>query len=204
MTVANKLTPLGRANLFQGKEKNSWQGIYSDQESKVNIMQLAGLSRDLAKIATEFILWDLYDYASHQGNKEQPLPMVLDEIQNLDHRLDSPLGKFLTEGRKFGLSAILATQTLSNLSQEAQSRLFMASHKLFFRPADTELKEYATLLANATSEKMDIWKNKLVALNKGECYSLGPSLNPKTGKLEEKAFPIRITALSERLVRRND
>jgi DNA phosphorothioation-dependent restriction protein DptH len=80
----------------------------------------------------------------------------------------------------------------------------MASHKLFFRPADTELKEYATLLANATSEKMDIWKNKLVALNKGECYSLGPSLNPKTGKLEEKAFPIRITALSERLVRRND
>ena len=204
MTVANKLTPLGRANLFQGKEENSWQEIYSDQESKVNIMQLAGLSRDLAKMATEFILWDLYDFASNQGDKEHPLPIVLDEIQNLDHRLDSPLGKFLTEGRKFGLSAILATQTLSNLSQEAQSRLFMASHKLFFRPADTELKEYATLLANATSEKMDIWKNKLVALNKGECYSLGPSLNPKTGKLEEKAFPIRIAALPERLVRGND
>ena len=198
-TVANKLTPIGRANLFQGKEDNSWQEIYSDQESKVNIMQLAGLSRDLAKMTTEFILWDLYDFANNQGNKERPLPIVLDEIQNLDHRLDSPLAKFLTEGRKFGLSAILATQTLSNLSQEAQSRLFMASHKLFFRPADTELKEYATLLSNATSEKMNIWKDKLVALNKGECYSLGPSLNPKTGKLEEKAFPIRITALAERI-----
>jgi DNA phosphorothioation-dependent restriction protein DptH len=102
------------------------------------------------------------------------------------------------------LSAILATQTLSNLSQEAQSRLFMASHKLIFRPADTELKEYATLLSNATSEKMDVWKNKLVALNKGECYSLGPSFNPKTGKLEEKAFPIRVTAMTERLTRGND
>ena len=203
-TVANKLTPIGRANLFQGKEDNSWQEIYSDQESKVNIMQLAGLSRDLAKMTTEFILWDLYDFANNQGNKERPLPIVLDEIQNLDHRLDSPLAKFLTEGRKFGLSAILATQTLSNLSQEAQSRLFMASHKLFFRPADTELKEYATLLSNATSEKMNIWKDKLVALNKGECYSLGPSLNPKTGKLEEKAFPIRITALAERIDLRNN
>lgn len=204
VTVANKLTPLGRANLFQGKKGNSWQQIYSDPESNVNILQLAGLSRDLSKMATEFILWDLYDFASNQGSKNRPLPMVLDEIQNLDHRLDSPLGKFLTEGRKFGLSAILATQTLSNLSQEAQSRLFMATHKLFFRPADPELKEYATLLANATSEKINIWKEKLVALNKGECYSLGPSLNLKTGKLEEKAFPIRISAMEKRLARRND
>ncbi len=200
-TVANKLTPLGRANLFQGQSENSWQKIYSDPVSNVNILQLAGLSRDLAKMATEFILWDLYDFANNQGNKEKPLPMVLDEIQNLDHRLDSPLAKFLTEGRKFGLAAILATQTLSNLSQEAQSRLFMASHKLFFRPADTELKEYATILSNATSENVNIWKDKLVALNKGECYSLGPSLNPKTTKLEEKAFPIRITALGERIKR---
>jgi DNA phosphorothioation-dependent restriction protein DptH len=198
-TVANKLTPLGRANLFEGQNENSWQEIYSDPVTNVNILQLAGLSRDLAKMATEFILWDLYDFASNQGSKDTPLPMVLDEIQNLDHRLDSPLAKFLTEGRKFGLSAILATQTLSNLTQEAQSRLFMASHKLFFRPADTELKEYATILSNATSENVNIWKDKLVALNKGECYSLGLSLNPKTNKLEEKAFPIRITALAERI-----
>ena len=197
--VANKLTPLGRANLFQGQNENSWQEIYSDPKSNVNILQLAGLSRNLAKMATEFILWDLYDFASNQGSKENPLPIVLDEIQNLDHRLDSPLAKFLTEGRKFGLSAILATQTLSSLSQEAQSRLFMASHKLFFRPADTELKEYATILSNATTEKMNIWIDKLVALNKGECYSLGPSLNLKTMKLEEKAFPIRITSLAERI-----
>ena len=204
VTVANKLTPLGRANLFQGEKGNSWQKIYSDPDANVNILQLAGLSRDLSKMATEFILWDLYDFASNQGSKNRPLPMVLDEIQNLDHRLDSPLGKFLTEGRKFGLCAILATQTLSNLSQEAQSRLFMATHKLFFRPADPELKEYATLLANATSEKVNIWKEKLVALNKGECYSLGPSLNVKTGQLEEKAFPIRISSMEKRLDRRND
>lgn len=203
-TVANKLTPLGRANLFEGEKKDSWKEIYTDPEARVNIMQLAGLSRDLSKMATEFILWDLYDYASSQGNKDNPLPIILDEIQNLDHRLDSPLAKFLTEGRKFGISAILATQTLSNLSQEAQSRLFMASHKLFFRPADTELKEYATLLSNATGDNVNTWKDKLISLNKGECYSLGHSLNQKTGKLEEKAFPIQITSLGERIIQGND
>jgi len=46
----------------------------------------------------------------------------------------------LTEGRKFGLSLILATQTMENLKGEKQSRLFQAGHKLFFRPAEMNSK----------------------------------------------------------------
>ena len=199
VTIANKLTPLGRAKLFSGHEGDSWKQIYSDQNSKVNILQLAGLSRELANMATEFILWDLYDFARSQGKEERPLPIVLDEIQNLDHREGSPLDKILREGRKFGLSAILATQTLSNLSQEARSRLFMATHKLFFKPAETEIKEYSTILANATGDKLDVWKERLMKLGKGECYSFGPALNPKTQTIEEKPFPIQITSLPDRL-----
>ncbi len=199
VTVANKLTPLGRAKIFSGDEGDSWQQIYSDESSKVNVLQLAGLSRELANMATEFILWDLYDFARSQGAEERPLPIVLDEIQNLDHRLDSPLAKILTEGRKFGLSAILATQTLSNLPQEARDRLFMATHKLFFKPAETEMKEYSTILANATGDKLDVWKERLMKLGKGECYSFGPTLNTKTQSIEEKPFPIQITSLPDRL-----
>ena len=201
VNVANKLTPLSRAKLFMGEMQNSWSEIFSDNDSRVNILQLAGLSRDLAKMATEFTLWDLYDFACNQGKKSRPLPIVLDEIQNLDNRLDAPLAKILTEGRKFGLSAILATQTLSNLPQEARDRLFQATHKLFFKPAETELKEYASILANATHDKIDIWKDRLSKLNKGECYSLGPALNTKTGALEEKPFPIKISSLKERIER---
>jgi DNA phosphorothioation-dependent restriction protein DptH len=152
-------------------------------------------------MATEFILWDLYDYASNQGKEERPLPIVLDEIQNLDHSLNAPLSKMLTEGRKFGISAILATQTLSNLPQEARDRLFMATHKLFFKPAETELKEYATILANITGDKLDIWKERLVKLNKGECYSIGPALNIRSEVIEERAYPITITSLLERIKR---
>lgn len=201
LSIANKLTPLGRASLFAGSDTDSWKAIYSDRQSKVNILQLAGLSRELAKMATEFILWDMYDFASNQGNKDRPLPIVLDEIQNLNHSLDAPLAKMLTEGRKFGISAILATQTLSNLPQEARDRLFMATHKLFFKPAETELKEYAAILANATGEKIDQWKDRLAKLNKGECYSLGPALNTRTDTIEEKTYPIKINSLEERIKR---
>ncbi len=126
-------------------------------------------------------------------------PLVLDEIQNLDHRLSSPLAKILTEGRKFGLSMILATQTLSNLHPEERDRLFQASQKLFFKPAETEVREYARVLEHSTNEKAELWIKRLSSLGKGECYAFGPALNPSNGNLEEKAFPIKITALGERI-----
>ena len=198
INLANKISPLVRSRLFTAEDNDSWTMLYYNSEYCVNILQLAGVPREMSRMATEFILWDLYDFASNQGKKDRPLPLVLDEIQNLDHRLDAPLAKILTEGRKFGLSGILATQTLSNLPFEARDRLFQASHKLFFKPAETELKEYAIILSNSTREKLDVWKDRLINLNKGECYTLGPALNQKTGKLEEKAFPIKISSMEER------
>ena len=106
-------------------------------------------------------------------------------------------GKISSEGRKFGLSLILATQTISNLSSEQQSRLFQAGHKLFFRPAETEMREYGNVLQNATGEPSRIWVERLSKLQKGECYSLGPALR-EAGTLKQVAFKTRITALEER------
>ncbi|WP_196768024.1 type IV secretion system DNA-binding domain-containing protein, partial [Streptobacillus moniliformis] len=102
---------------------------------------------DIQKLIIEFALWNLWDYEVNHGSKTRPIPVVLDEIQNLDHRSGSPIDKMLREGRKFGLSLMLATQTISNLEQEARDRLFQASQKLFFRPADTETSRYAEILA---------------------------------------------------------
>lgn len=124
--------------------------------------------------------------------------MVLDEVQNLDHREESPLSQLLREGRKFGFSLILATQIMSNLSRDERDRLFNAAHKLFFRPADTEIRTYAEIAAVLTGDKAADWMNKFASLAKGECYSLGPSLNEATGKLEVKPFRIRIASLGDR------
>ncbi|OQB76592.1 MAG: AAA-like domain protein [Deltaproteobacteria bacterium ADurb.Bin135] len=197
LTVVSKIQPFVDMNPFGAEEGDNWESLFMDQNSRCHILQLAGFLKDASKLITEFTLIDLYWYYRGKGNKDKPRIIILDEIQNLDHDLESPLGKFLTEGRKFGISLIVATQTLSNLKKDEQDRLFQASHKLFFKPADTELRSYAQILENTTNEKAEIWIQRLSRLKKGECYSLGPSLNSQQG-LETKAFHIKIESLRSR------
>jgi DNA phosphorothioation-dependent restriction protein DptH len=198
--LANKLAPMVKSSIFSCKHSSDgWKGIYETSPPTTRLIQLATLSRDIWRIATEFILWDLYSYACANGNKNTPLPVVLDEVQNLDQKLDSPLGKMLTEGRKYGLSLILATQTLSNLKAEQQDRLFQAAHKLFFAPAETEIKSYANLLEQAipgTNKKG--WLQELAKLEKGECISVGLHMN-EYGVIEQGAKVVKVTALGARL-----
>ncbi len=197
--LANKLLPMVKANIFSCVDgANGWDEIYKSDKSRTRLIQLAGLSSDVWKLATEFILWDLYSYACANGSKYVPLPMVLDEVQNLDHSLESPLGKMLTEGRKYGLSLILATQTLSNLKKDEQDRLFQASHKLFFAPAETEIKKYAEILEVTVkgSSRQD-WIDVLSALRKGQCLSVGYHLNGDTLELSVKK--VDVSSLDSRL-----
>ena len=196
--LANKLSPMVKSKLFDSNSEQSWQSIFRDENSKTNIIQLASLSRDIMQLATEFTLWDLYAYACSYGNKSNPLPIVLDEVQNLDHRLESPLGKMLTEGRKYGLSLILATQTLSMLSKDEQDRLFQASHKLFFAPAETEIQSYAKLLEQAVpGTNRKAWLDELAKLKKGECISVGLHMN-EYGVVEQGARVVKVSSLGDR------
>lgn len=199
-TVINKIQPLVDMNPFGKEDAESWERLFTDLESRCHIIQLMGFVKDSARLITEFALFDLYWYYRSCGNKDNPKVIVLDEVQNLDHGLDSPVGKMLTEGRKFGISLILATQTLSNLDKDEQDRLFQASHKLFFKPADTELRRFAQILSDATGEKADEWISRLASLKRGECYSMGPVLNELNGKMEvSRTFKIRIRALEDRI-----
>ncbi len=72
------------------------------------------------------------------------------------------------------------------------------------KPAETKVREYAKILEYSTNEEAELWITRLSKLNKGECYAFGPSLNQKTGQLEEKAFRIKITAIEKRVFDNND
>lgn len=197
--LANKISPMVKSRLFDNSGSQGWQRIFNSSESEVNIVQLASLSRDIMQLATEFTLWDLYAYACSYGDKNKPLPIVLDEVQNLDHRLESPLGKMLTEGRKYGISLILATQTLSMLAKEEQDRLFQASHKLFFAPAETEIQSYAKLLEQAVpGSSRKAWLQELAKLQKGECISVGLHKN-HSGQLVQGARVVKVATLISRI-----
>lgn len=196
--LASKLAPLVKSNLFSSNSDKSWSEVFESQEHSSTIMQLASLNHDISMLCTEFLLWDLYSYACSYGSKEKPLPIVLDEVQNLDHRLESPLGKMLTEGRKFGVSLILATQILSMLRKDEQDRLFQASHKLFFAPAKTETKTYAKILElSMPGTKQADWEKQLGELSKGQCLSVGYHL--EKGQLKMSVKKVKVSSMSSRL-----
>ncbi|MBC8335620.1 MAG: DUF87 domain-containing protein [Anaerolineales bacterium] len=198
-SLYNKLRPFVLDKPFSSGEKGfNWDHLFQKEYPLCNIFQLAGMQGKASRLVTEFILWDLYGHIQSKGKKTDPKVIVLDEVQNLDHKEGSPLSKYLREGRKFGLSLILATQTMSNMKRDERDRMFQAEHKLFFKPADTELKAFANIAAMATRQKVDDWIRKLSFLSKGECYSIGKTLSPDGERLGSRALKIRITALEER------
>jgi DNA phosphorothioation-dependent restriction protein DptH len=198
-SVVSKIRPFVDQNPFGKEDPASWERFFVDAVHRCHVLQLAGFMKDAGRLVTEFSLIDLYWFYRGHGTQGCPHVIVLDEVQNLDHREDSPLAQLLREGRKFGFSLILATQIMSNLEKDERDRLFNAAHKLFFRPADTEMRTYAEIASVTTGEKTDVWLKRLSGLKKGECYSLGPSLNDASKKLEVKAVHIRINPLGERV-----
>lgn len=195
----NKLKPFILEKPFSSDASGiGWGDIFSDKTNKCHVFQFAGMDSNSSQLVIEFVLWDLNAFVRGTGNKNLPKVIVLDEAQNLDLTENAPVAKYLTEGRKFGLSLILATQTMENLKGEKLSRLFQAGHKLFFRPSENEFQEHAKLIQSSVGGTVQEWVEKLASLKKGECYSLGYSLNNITSALEQIAFKIRVTSLGER------
>lgn len=198
LSLANKIEPFVQARPFRTGSDSAWDSMLGAPDYGVHILQLKGRGREIQRLVTEFVLWDFWDYAQSVGNKDRPLPVVLDEIQNLDHRSDSPIDKMLREGRKFGLALILATQTTSNFNAEQRDRLFQAGHKLFFKPADTEIDRFSDILSKSTTgvSRQD-WADRLARLEKGQCWSLGPALQAN-GAFKPVPLLVRVTALEQR------
>ena len=50
----------------------------------------------------------------------------------------------------------------------------------------------------AGSGTREQWKTKLMGLQKGECLSIGPVLNERTGEIRTEVHKIKISSLAER------
>jgi len=199
LATLNKLKPFILDKPFSSDADGmSWGELFNDPVNRCHVFQFAGIDPTSSQLVIEFVLWDLNAFVRGTGDKDFPKVIVLDEVQNLDLSEGAPVAKYLTEGRKFGLSLILATQTMENLKGEKLSRLFQAGHKLFFRPSENEFQEHAKLMQGSVGGTIPEWVEKLSNLKKAECYSLGPSLNSATRGLQQMAFKIKITSLEDR------
>ena len=122
------------------------------------------------KVIADLLLFDEFRTASQGG--QPPRYIHIDEMQNLSIDKDCYLGKILTEGRKYALNVILASQTIREFNASERTMLCQANHKLFFHPALLEVKYYAELLSSPQhrAEISDLLRN----LNVGQCVFQGP------------------------------
>ncbi len=198
LKTLSQLRPLIDRNPFNEGDSINWKEIM-ENKGDVFVIQLTGYPREVQLIITEFILWDLWSFSVRNGNKHNPMPVIMDEAQNLDHREESPSARILTEGRKFGWSAWYATQFLkSQLDASELARLQNASQKIYFAPPEQEISTIASSLANEQYDKRD-WEQILNNLKKGQCIVQGPNLQ-MDGKLSSTtAVVVNISPLDERI-----
>lgn len=169
-TVLSKMEPFFHTITFEENSLFDWKDILYGAESSVNIFQLTLINREMQVIITELMLWDAWYYTKKYGNKEKPFIVVLDEAQNLSHKLGSPSAVILTEGRKFGWSAWFATQSLKILKDEEVVRLLQVAFKMYFKPTGEEVVKIAKQL-DPTGENN--WTSEVKNLKKGTCIVVG-------------------------------
>lgn len=176
VSVLNKLSELLDVNPFESNEFD-WSNILDESNGKVLIIQLTGLSKDIQKIISELILWDLWYYKANSGSEDNPFVVVLDEAHNLDFGPDSPCSKILTEGRKFGWSGWFATQSIKgSMKPDEIAKLDNAEEKIYFHP--TDVSSIAKSISKNTEDRKR-YEKELSQLNKGYCIVQGTELNSK-------------------------
>lgn len=197
-TALSQIRPFIDRKVFSQNNDFSWENILSSLGG-VYIIQLTGYPREIQLIITEFILWDLWNYSIRFGNKLKPIPVILDEAQNLDHTEHSPSSKILTEGRKFGWSGWYATQFLkSQLGTDELARLQNASQKIYFAQPEQEISYIASNLSSEVQERKRL-ESKISNLKKGQCIVHGPLLTEKGELSSQTVVTVDITPLSNRI-----
>ncbi|MRX73053.1 DNA phosphorothioation-dependent restriction protein DptH [Bacillus lacus] len=197
-TALSQIRPLIDRDPFSTENTVNWKDIVNSN-GEIYIIQLTGFPRDVQLMITEFILWDMWNYSVKHGSKNHPMPVIMDEAQNLDHTEKSPSARILTEGRKFGWSGWYATQFLkSQLDPDELARLQNSSQKVYFSPPEQEISSIAGSLSKDNNEKKQ-WENKLASLKKGQCIVHGPVLKDNGELSNPTVTVVDITSLSERL-----
>ena len=197
-TALSQIRQLIDRNPFTHEDPIEWKDV-AESDGEVFIIQLTQYPREVQLLISEFILWDLWNYSIRFGNKNKPMPVLLDEAQNLDHTDGSPSARILTEGRKFGWSGWYATLFLkSQLEADELARLQNASEKIYFSPPETEFSNIVTGLSNEQSEKKR-WESILSKLKKGQCIVQAPLLKENKELSEQTAVVVDISPLSDRI-----
>lgn len=148
------------------------------EESSENsvIWDLDGLEDTYVQIAAYLIAYCLFckqKRKSRNGKKEN-IFLIIDEFQVLSCDRRSIIGICLTEGQKYGLSLILATQFLDgNFSEAVINQFKQGGFRFYFRLTEEEAAKISGQLAYDNKVRKELCK-KLTNLPIGNCMLVGP------------------------------
>ncbi len=183
-SIAARISELTRSGIFSA-------GNLRFQTGKINIFEVSHYSDSLQSVITQILLAYIWRQALAGVYVNSPIYLFLDEIQGLSATRTSTITKFITEGRKFGINLILATQMLDNESY-VQTQALQSGLVLFFKPA---LGKESGIARMINPEKRKEWCRILSSLGIGECVAVGSNLyleNTRSRKVVKVNQAIRV------------
>lgn len=120
--------------------------------------------------------------------------IIIDEFQALNCDRHSIIGTCLTEGQKYGLSLILATQFLDgNFSDAVISQFKQGGFRFYFRLTEEEAAIISRQLAFDSKSRLELYK-QLIRLPVGHCLLIGPHMVGTRNTVSEDIRFIEISA----------
>lgn len=164
-TVSEKLWTILHCNALKPATK-------AIQDGKINIIDFSGTDSITQVCLAEIYLSNLWQKVRNPNDdiKQKKIVIALDEFQNLSLQKDSILSVLLREGRKFGVSLLLATQTLEIFPPEVLAMLNQTATRLHFRQTQREARRIAK---DVDITKIKEWSKVLTGLRVGEAIAVG-------------------------------
>lgn len=154
--------------IFEGDYfRNSHKSIIP---GKLNVISLQGINPRTQRRIIEIFLSIFWRNIRMHGQMNTEWTLVIDEFQNLDLGEKTVLFQMLTESRKYNVSLILATQTLSVFTSKQKAVLSQAAIQLFFRQTKNDVRQAASWIDTVKKEE---WEKQLKRLRVGEAIAVG-------------------------------
>lgn len=161
-----------RERLFSLTENNVFQpGENLFEPGKISIVRLSKFDLETQIVLSEIFIAYLWRLATVGQFKKQPIYLFIDEVHNMPSGKNSTLAQMLSEGRRFGVNLILATQLLADTNKSVvMQRLTQSGLMLYFKPLDSRVDATASLIDPSSKGK---WNLALRTLQVGEFVATG-------------------------------
>lgn len=170
-------------------------GEANRQAEESDIWNFAKKDEDFVNVVSQLVIYSLFETKKLQfraGDISQKIFIFIDEFQNLHCRKSSIIGKCYTEGQKYGIYLVLATQFLQGKFDDAVLNQFQqGGFQLFFRLTDGDAAEISKRLHYQIDKQRELLEI-LTELEKGQFLLKGSHRLESCREITEKLRVVEV------------